>query len=269
MRKITLLALVLTTGCISCQQKEQPKTLVERVTESHIMSKKLSLNSELWEKLKTGKHEGGLGRDGLQWKSYITNIEAYHNEVLGRLKPDVRKEMEKYPFCIGGMGGGGSWQKMTKIDSGIVEWDDIPDFDKVKFDGVSVHYSENELNEGIRSTIVHEYFHGIWDVFGVFAGKETRMIDRDMFRADTERLVHDPDYAKTPLMEEIYEGWSLDATEEEIQRTKKEYPEDIGPNGTIIQKLTERFAHLAQVYFKNPETLPEYIQRHFRPFFKL
>lgn len=273
MRKKTLAALVLSLGNLaynqSCNQtnliQDKTPTVVERICEYYLLSEGIFLGSKLWEELKGGKHKGGVGRDGKQWKEYLSKIENYRNDVLEKLKPKIREEMEKYPFYICDLGRGGNWTT-SRSEGG--EWDDFSDLDKVKFYGVCLGYSTAEPDEVERSVLVHEYFHGIWDIFGAFAGKETRKINRDQFRSDTERLVHDLKYKNSPLRERLKVGWRLNEGKEETERMRKMFPEDIGADGTIPQFLTERFAYLSEFYYDEPGQLPEYAQKYFKPFFK-
>jgi len=183
---------------------------------------------------------------------------------LDRLNPEIKGELEKYPFNLK-EGYGGSWITNKPMDT--IEWDNISDLEEITFYGVRI--GKESLN-GIESTIVHEYFHGIWGIYGTYASKETRRIDRDKFRSDTERFIHDPEYKESYIVKELVESWGLNKPDynARLKRIKRDFPEEVDELGTIPQVLTERFAHFAEIYYTNPKDLPKYLRRHFKPFFK-
>lgn len=185
----------------------------------------------------------------------------YKNDLFSKLNPDISKTMEKYPFIVIPGYGGGSWS--TVMPNEIIVWDDYSDLEHVTFDGVKVDsYSP-------QRTIVHEYFHGIWDVYGKFSSSENRLIDRNQFRKDTERFIKDEKYKNTLLHDKLKKSWGVDnSSEKRMEELQKMFPLDFANGDQIPQVLTERFATLAEEYFQNPNLLPEYLSKHFKPFFK-
>lgn len=218
-----------------------------QLSEDYILDKGIILKSDLWDRLKKGELSGA-GRDNKSWADYITTVESYRTNLFSRLKQPVAEELDKYPYMIYGLGGGGSWSYYHH--GGVEEWDDISDLHLIKFEGVHLAYSKDWLPE--ETTVVHEYFHGIWSVYGTYASKQTRKIDKDQFETDTIRYINDTKYLNTAEMEEIKEGWTVEEAEGRF---------------TTTQALSERFASLAEICYTNPNSLPDYIRRHFEPFF--
>jgi hypothetical protein len=214
-----------------------------------------------------------LGQNSLEYKLNTSNqnstikiseddsiINEYKNELFSRLKPEISNEMQKYPFEIS-EGYGGSWETSSPI--GTIEWDNYSDLNEVTFKGVKVR------NKSDQSTIVHEYFHGIWDIFGVYSSGKDRLINREQFREDTEKFMQDKTYKYTTLQKDLGESWGMENNSPERMKELKEmFPNDYEIGDKIPQVLTERFASLSEIYAKDPNKLPDYLARHFKHFFK-
>lgn len=233
-----------------------------KITEDFILSPGVELNSSLWKKIKNGEIEG-VGKTKKEWKEYLSRLEVMRKDFLKRLSRSVRAEMEKYPFKLRGLGGGGAWETSLRAD--VVLWDDFSDMENVNFEGVGMLYSKDYSPD--ETTIVHEYFHGIWDVYGALASKETRVISKEQFRRDTERFIQ---YKTSSIVRSLRESWGLNRPDlpGRLKRLIEIFPDDYSPLDTIPQSLNERFARLAEIYFVEPNNLPDYIKQHFEPFLK-
>lgn len=229
------------------KQEQTQKTF--QLSEDYILREGIEIKSELWSKIKRGELSGA-GRTSAEWAAYLSQVEAHRAKLFNRLKPSVKEELDKYRFSIQALGGGGSWS--LYMQEGVKEWDDLSDFHLIKFEGVHLAYSADDIPD--EDTIVHEYLHGIWDIYGSFADKASRKINREQFKTDTERFVYDKDYECTSAQKDIIESWCDKSADGRMRITQN--------------ALTERFAHLAELYYKNPEELPSYIKRHYEPFFK-
>ena len=209
----------------------------------------IPLGSVLWEKLKAGELAGN-GKPKDEWQAFLLSLEGNRSALLDCLKPEISRELGNFSFAISGSGGGGFFSVGPLSDSVIV-WDDVSDLDRLHGE---VILGDSDVGD-FSGTITHEYFHGIFAVYGEYASKESRMINREQFDSDIARLVVDPDYQNSEVVR-LEKGWVVDAS---------------SVSGGVItapHSLTECFATLSEIYYKDKSKLPDYIQRHFEVFFK-
>lgn len=209
------------------------------ITEKEILEKGVYEGSERWQQILRG-NVSGAGMSKKQWTNYLAQTSQNKEYVLDMFVDSVKEKMRQYPIGIHGLGGGGCWN--TSYPNNITLWDDESNLEKVKFRGIDLPYTPKSVTS--KEYIMHEYAHGVFDVFGAFADNSARLINKEEFEKDTLRLVNDEKYAKNPFVEYLIKDvWAV-------------------KDGKINQALTERFATLGQL-FVGEEKLPYYITRHF------
>jgi len=243
-----------------------PEAFTSEYIEAKLLSEGIVYKSIEWEYLKKGKI-AAAGKSKVEWKNYLTHIELLRESLFYQLNPEIVRELEKIRFKIRGIGRKDKWLvKLIKKSKSIKPWDDISDIENLKMEidlsfDISVSPSSYRLNK--------LYLMAIWDIFGTFASRETRLIDRNKFRKDTERLVKDKAMAKYYQIKYLKVLWGFTrGYKYRLSLVKQFFKSDIGEDGTIPVLLSTRFVSLFIVLLQDPYIMPEYIKRHYRSFIK-
>ncbi len=249
------------------EEMKKEQTLEKRleageITREFIYNEGIRYNSGLWNQLKTGNY-ATAGRSRDEWKSYLTEIGRSYNYVLSNLKEPISNKLEEYSLFIKTSHRGGFW--MMNEPYYVKKWDNKSDWNDVAMSGVLYGYNDEPVN---RNVIVHEAGHGLFELYGSYASEENRLINLEQFRKDTERFVGDEN-AESYYMNILKNDWGVgEKTSEEIRRLSCMFPGEFKEGDVIGTDCSERFASLIELYMAVDGVLPEYITKHFDPFFK-
>ena len=235
----------------------------ENITREFIYEQGIEYGSGYWEKLKTGAFDVA-GKTGLEWRDYLETIGGIYEEFLSNLKDPIANKTRDYSLKIATPHKGGFWMENTPHS--VVRWDSKSDLEDVGMSGIIYGYNDEPVS---RETIIHEGGHGLFSIYGAYASEETRLIDLEQFRIDTERFMHDPS-ARSYWTEKFKHDWGVSETSLSSQRIaelKRMFPGEYKEGDRINTDCGERFASLLELYYFVDGVLPGYIIRHFEPFF--